>query len=511
MGRGSKNINILRKIKIVATDEKLTDGAGLGTLIELFDRSVLAGEFKKCLPERTSHRSLGSYPMALTMLASFIYGHDCLDDLDEFRKDPALKELFASPTAAARTHGDFLRDFEPEHIAKLSEFLNFMARHVFTLFQSQLPPEYKPQSLIIDIDSTSHVQHGEKMEGLAWNYKNEWCLDSQVSYNSMGLCHGLQLRPGNTKSGVEAAALIRQSFLDGRYQIHRRLKQLDFFRADSAYCTQDVIKTCLELGTLFTITAHDGLTKWKTHMAKASLDWQPWVYPDEVLKKAERQKIALPRVEIARFHFTPKWSETDESKLVFPILVKRTWNPEKENETKKDKQSALFFGDGFDHEDPWDHYAVLTNFPLKVPSLELSPNFNVDNSNEKEKQKTWSIQEVFEFHQKRGQAENFIKEEKYGFDLKHFPCQSLSANHAYGLLAMVAHNVLRWVAVMTKPEKPHYAKKIRRQFIHLPAKIVRHARQVFMKLMTHHYAEVQRIRERLELNSETSLQRRSSA
>lgn len=35
-----------------------------------------------------------------------------------------------------------------------------------------------------------------------------------------------------------------------------------------------------------------------------------------------------------------------------------------------------------------------------------------------------------------GNAENFIKEEKYGYDLKNFPCLKLNANYAYGLLAM---------------------------------------------------------------------------
>jgi hypothetical protein len=511
MSRKSRNRNLLRKIKLIPTDESLTSGAGLGTLIELFDRSILATELKACLPERTSHKSIGSYRMALTMLASFIYGHDCLEDLDEFRKDPALRELFGTATAASRTHGDFLRDFETHHIEALNRFVNSMARHVMVLFQNQLPEDYKPTHLIVDVDSTSHVQSGEKMEGLAWNYKDEWCLDSQVAFNQMGLCHGMQLRPGNTKSGVDAAPLIRQAFTDGQIQLHRKFKQQDFFRADSAYCTSEIIRTLLDLGVLFTITAHDGMTRWKSHMSKTGLDWRPWEFTKEDLDKFQARNQEPPRIEISRFYWTPKWSETEESKLVFPILVKRTWNPEKKNETKSDKQATLFFGDGFEHEDPWDYYAVLTNFPLDLHKAELSTNPPVDNSNQPGKIKCWSIQEVFEWHQKRGNAENFIREEKYGYDLKHFPCQKLMANHAYGLLAMVAHNLLRWVAVMTKPEKPHYAKKIRRQLIHLPAKIVRHARQVFMKIMTEQFEEVMRIRERLGLTSKTILQRRSSA
>lgn len=132
--------------------------------------------------------------------------------------------------------------------------------------------------------------------------------------------------------------------------------------------------------------------------------------------------------------------------------MKRTWNKDAEQE----EQVSLFYNDSFEHQDPWDYYAVVTNFQLDTA---IDRRDITTTSSEDEKQKFWSIQEVFEHHQKRGNSENFIKEEKYSYDLKHFPCLKLNANYAYGLLAMVAHNILRWVSVMTKPDKPHYSKK----------------------------------------------------
>ena len=156
------------------TKDKLSAASGLGTLMELFDQSPMKHDFFLFFPVRNSPRSAGSYFLALATMASFIYGHDCLDDIDMFRQDPALKSLFEDKEMAARTIGDFLRDFDEEHLLKLNQFLNKMSRYIMGLYQAHLPAEYKPQDLIIDIDSTSHVQHGEKMEGLAWNYKKEW-------------------------------------------------------------------------------------------------------------------------------------------------------------------------------------------------------------------------------------------------------------------------------------------------------------------------------------------------
>jgi hypothetical protein len=503
----TKNKTLLKKLKLSSTKDQLTMAAGLGTMIELFDQTELKNQFISCLPERTSHRSVGSYQMALTLMAAFLYGYDCLEDLDHFRNDPKLSELFGNPIAAARTHGDFLRDFDEVHLKKLNEFLNLMSRHIYEQMQLQLPEKFKPKKLIIDVDSTSHEQHGEKMEGLAFNYKNEWCLDSQVSFNQIGLCHGFQLRPGNTKSGVNAESLIRQSFVDGKKQVERKFKFNDFFRADSAYCKQDVIKTLVELGVLFTLTAHDGTTNWKELLENTGVTWSEWVYSQEELDRTAIKEKELPKIELTRMYWIPKWSEKDESKLVFPILVKRTWNKDKEIELeKKGRQVSLFHDEGFKHEDPWDYYAIVTNFPLDLSTDKL-----VENSITNEKTKRYTIQEVFQHHQKRGNAENFIKEEKYGYDLKHFPCLKLNANYAYGLLAMVAHNILRWVAIMTKPEKPHFSKKLRKHFIFIPGKIVHHARQVFLKIMEFHYQGVQQLRERLRLNSKISPRQFSSA
>jgi hypothetical protein len=88
------------------------------------------------------------------------------------------------------------------------------------------------------------------------------------------------------------------------------------------------------------------------------------------------------------------------------------------------------------------YYAVMTNFSL----------YN------------YTDQQIIEHHRKRGNGENFIREEKYNFDLKHFPCQSLKANHVYGLLALVAHNFLRTIAVLDRPDKPHFAKNYDENF-----------------------------------------------
>src|SRR6185437_2821497 len=156
--------SILRKIKIIPTKEKLTASAGLGTIVEIFDQSGMKEDFIRCLPTRTSPRSQGSYKLALNMICGFLHGFDCLDDYDDFKGDEAIRAMFGEGTPASRTLGDFLRDFEPEHIQKLNEFLGRMGWALTSSLHKNLPEMHKPKSVCLDMDSTSHPQSGNKIE-----------------------------------------------------------------------------------------------------------------------------------------------------------------------------------------------------------------------------------------------------------------------------------------------------------------------------------------------------------
>jgi hypothetical protein len=437
--------------KLMATEDKLTAASGLATIMEVFDDSPLSKGFREALPRRTTanNRSGGSYRLGLIQLNSFIYGHDSLDDLEEFRDDPLLEEAMQGKVVAPRTMGDYLRDFIAENHLKLNRYLRDSSRAIRRQLIEVQPLEHKPSAAItIDIDSTDHEQSGEKIEGCAYNYKGHWGLYSEVAFDELGFCHGVNLEPGNTKPGSTCVPLIRECFSGLKFSDKK------YFRADSAYCWQEPIAALVSLGVTYTISAHDGTTGWRDHISEIT-DWKPWVYSEDDLKKAAKKERKLPRVEIGRFHWQPSWSEN----LRIPVIVKRTW--------KEPEQLGLITLPG-----EWKYYGIITNWDLFHHTL----------------------QEVMSFYLKRGNAENFIREEKYGFDLLHMPCLAMNANHAFLQLAVVAHNILRWVALVQKPDKPHFSKKIRRRYIYIPGKIIKHARQIFLKIPVRFYKEVTMLR-----------------
>jgi hypothetical protein len=166
----------------------------------------------------------------------------------------------------------------------------------------------------------------------------------------------------------------------------------------------------------------------------------------------------LPQIEVGRFFWEPSWAD---EKLLFPIVVKRTWTPVRDSK----HQGDLFAPDTIKELGEWNYYAVVTNINLAE----------------------WSLQEAMSHHAKRGNAENFVKEEKYNFKLKNFPCLSLNANHAWILLAQVAHNMIRWIAIMDRPDKQHYSKKIRNKYVFIAGKVVSHAGSITLRVMKSTY------------------------
>lgn len=120
----------------------------------------------------------------------------------------------------------------------------------------------------------------------------------------------------------------------------------------------------------------------------------------------------------------------------------------------------MFYPDSTEEQGGWDYYAVVTNHDLT--------------------KKTY--QEVMLHHQRRASSENMNKEAKYGYKLNNFPCRHLVANQAWYVLAMVAHNLLRFVSLMDNPERPHMAKKTRRKFINFPSKFLGRAKQFWLRV-----------------------------
>jgi hypothetical protein len=446
----------IASVKFEKTKRALVSKAGLQSLLQIFDSTELGKEFAKCLPEEGSNRAYGSYQLGLLLIACLLSGHDCIDDLEEFDDDDLILTLFGGKLPTAKTMGNFLRRFSAENILNLKRFLT---KQGYTLrSHTQNVHAHKGEAVPhFKIDGTSHEQHGKQMEGCGWMVtsaeKSVYGYASQTIFDELGFCYAGELLEARHPRG-NASALLDQvlSPLRGK-KIENPFEKVADISGDSAYLTEDVIRVVQANHATFTIAAPRTI-QWHNHLDQ--LEWTSWDYTPEQIEKLRKKKKSPPECLLARWHWSPTWAE---GKLIFPVVIKKEW--------REDDVMGQPCGS-------YHYHAVSTNRDLTHKSY----------------------QSVIEAYRPRAEVENQIKEFKYNFDAKHLPCLKMSANEVYLLFVLVSQNLIRWAAILDQPDKPHYAKKIRRKLINAPAMLLTGGRQFTLKVKEKFLKEVHTFLER---------------
>jgi hypothetical protein len=450
-------------VKLEASHKALVGQAGLTSLLKILDTTELGRELAACLPEDGSNRATGNYKLGLLLIACLLSGHDCIDDIEEFEDDELLISIFGGKLPTAKTMGNFLRRFEPSHIAKLKLFLTKMG---YTLrSHTRKVHSHKGESYPhFKIDGTTHEQHGRQMEGCGWikmsDDKSVYGYASQTVFDELGFCYAGELLTAAHPRG-DSKGLLNQvlSPLRGE-KIENPFEKVADVSGDSAYLTEDVIRSCQSHHATFTIAAPRTI-QWHEHTDNA--EWTAWDYTEEQIKKWQKKKSNPPECFLTRWHWKPGWAE---GKLMFPVIIKKEW--------RNDEVLGQACGS-------WHYHAVATNRDLSLARY----------------------QSVIEAYRPRAEMENQIKEFKINFDAKHLPCLKMSANEVYFLFVLLSQNLIRWAALLDQPDKPHYAKKIRRKLINAPGLLLTGGRQFTLRVREKFLKEVTRFLERWRSHSVT--------
>jgi hypothetical protein len=112
-----------------------------------------------------------------------------------------------------------------------------------------------------------------------------------------------------------------------------------------------------------------------------------------------------------------------------------------------------------------------------------------------------TTKETIWFHNGRGNAENYNKELKSGFGMDYAPCRSIRADAVYFELGVLAHNLT--VAVKRLFLGGDWVRRtiasLRWRLLQIAGKVVRHGRQLILRVPTSHFRLFQVVRQQLEL------------
>jgi len=414
-------------IKLAESNKALSSMGGLHAVQKLAEIAGLLA-VEEFLPTNKIRTKASSFEKFKAMVLGFSAGAECLDDMPRLGCDPGFVEMNGGHINAANTYGDFLRAFDRVQLKRLNqELINLSLR-------LRAASHAKKTDFILNIDSTTHVQSGEKMEGLAYDYKAQWGLDSIEAYDQFGYPYWMDVRKGGTFTANGSSEIIHEVFS----RISKKLRR--YLRADSGYCNADVFNSCRDKNVGFVIAMRENM-------------YEPLIKRVKNWKKSKKEIYFRDGRECEVGHT-----------VYYPTGGRETLRVVFIRALRPNEQTRALFDDV-----RYDYHAFVSNIG----------HHEIEN------------EDLIHFYQDRGNVENFIREAKNGFDLKHFPCQKLLANKAYGLIGMYAFALTRYMGYLLDPAKPRFSKIVRFRMINLACQVVRHARGVILRFNHTHLKEVE--------------------
>jgi hypothetical protein len=239
------------------------------------------------------------------------------------------------------------------------------------------------------------------------------------------VCLVEEFRDGNVSPGTGHLAFYRAC--------QARLphgKRIGAYRADSASYQAELINALEADGVRFSITAdQDAAVKALLHQ----LPEAGWTEP----------------VPGCGYELAAAVHTMTRTTAAFRLVLKR----------ERRRQLGLFDAPGT----PYVYHVVATN----GPEAEQSP------------------QAVLDWHNQRGQAENFTKELKHGVGVERVPCGTTGANAVWFRLGVIAYNLVIGFKRLACPPAwaPHTLATLRWKLLQVAGRIIRHAGQVVLRLV----------------------------
>ena len=417
-------------VVVEATEDDVTGVAGIALFGELLDHLGLVE-----VADRRNLRPIGPggytggecyRPIVELQLA----GGDFLSDVS-LLQDQATKRLRG--THALPSHTTLYRFVAG---ADLGRVMRAMATNRDMLRRAWAMGAAPPAGILtIDPDATYITTYGKKKEGSTFSYKHEVQMSPLVGVvGETGDVLALRARGGNASPRRNLASFVTECVA----AIPKGAKDRSqlWVRVDSAGFSASVVDAATKHSAIFSISCVQDQRVRRAIEALAqdpATTWTPAKDPGNEILGAEVAET------IYRF-----------AGRDLRLIVRRQ---------RKHSGEQLSFDDlgGF------RFFALVTNMP---PIFAPAPT-------------------VEHHHRLRGgPPEEAIRQLTEDFGMNHAPVQNFFGNWVWWLASALAYNVARWVRVLALPEpfRTCRGKRLRTSFFNVPARVVRSARRLHLRL-----------------------------
>jgi len=295
----------------------------------------------------------------------------------------------------------------------------------------------------IDPDATLVDTYGPGKEGSTFTYRGETGLSPLIGVcGETGDVLALRARGGNAHPGRAIAGFIKECAAAIPTAVREQSNL--WVRIDSAGYQHEVFRAVEQLGGVFTITAGQRCNIRDAVLALAGDPATVWV-PALNAEADKGSEIADTMIEIGT---------TKRDRRTLRLIVRR-------QPTAAGEQLSL------DDLDGWRFHAIVTNIPHWLGPADM----------------------IEAHHRLRGGVpEDAIRQLKEDFGLDHAPLQNFFGNWLWWHACALAHNTARWLDTLALPREFRRCRGKRRRlaFFNVAARVVTHARRLWLRLPRSH-------------------------
>ena len=418
----SSSSRTIDRVGVTFDDPTLVADAGLIVPVTLMARLGLETLVNRLV--RLGGRVGGARPgrKVLTLVTAILAGATHIDHADRLRAG-ATQRVLPFRVMAPSTLGTFLRSFTFGHVR---QFDAVIAETIRRAWSAGVGPV---KEAVIDLDSTVCEVHGKKKQGAAYGYTRVLGYHPLLAVRAAtGEVLHARLRKGSSQRGArrfveELIARVRRAGATRHLVV----------RGDSGFFSWTLIDTLQRLGVAWSITV---IGNPQVKAAIEAIDEDAWV-PIDYPEAGEAQ--------VAETLYVTGGAKTKHTERRVRLVVRRT-------RLTDPAQLALW--------PAWRHHAFITD--LELPLVEMD-----------------------RFHREHATVELAIRDLKEGAGLEHCPSGRFFANAAWLACAVLAHNLVRWTAVLGDvhaADELTVTRTVRTRIFALPGRLVNRSGRLVLRL-----------------------------
>jgi len=453
-----------QRVSVGAPDPSLTPVAGMVAVTELVERLRVVDALDTAVgPVKQRNRGHSAGQLLVGIAAAQLAGEDFLVGLDRQRADAAGQALapvggLASTTAAGlarRISAGQWRAVEAGVAAATNRMLGLL-------------PAGRAAGLAgaatVDLDTTDVEVYGRKKRGVAYNYQGQRCGRPHVAtWAETGTVLAADLLPGDEDPRPGAPGLLRRALAGLPAPARAGRVRL---RADAGYFAGSLARAAHAEGIGFAIGAKRIAPLWRALAGIAETGWA--------------DAIDMPGAQVAVAGYCPDWWPGNTRLLVRRVRLDVAAGAvsadprSRRRRTLHPGQCALPLAELAEADTVYGYSFILTNLDVSTPDAAAA---------------------VEHWYRHRTCIENVFRDSKHGAALRHLPSGYHRVNLAWMWGALLAASIAGWLHQLTATPRPdgrlagHGVRDgqamiatLRWRLIRIPARLVRHAGRLILRL-----------------------------